>query len=457
MKFCSIFLTLLAVSTALFYPNVFAQTPAPEKTKADTNREVIGTYARIYLEAQEYARAEQMISEYLILDSVDGNLWILLGETQIKAHKLSQACFSFQKAAALYQDRENKLYASYLFADCLNQGGRSEEAKVVLKQMIPDQGDLTTAPQDALNQMKVGTIRSGQALPDFRRRSRGKWRVSAAIGTGFDSNVLLVDEDVMNNTSVSDRGSFFVTPAVQVGYLGDAFGTAFDSRYISSFTDYLNSEVQSFNSFYQRADLSFGSGPIRWGAFGDMLFLNRDPFQVYDWELGGSYLNIRHATANYVMTWEIPIKFQKYTLDSNTGSDNDRTGEDMQFKATMRWIKDTNEFFNLQAIADAQYTLGSNYRLVGLDVPALYLTRIPGFSSLGLVNTFTAEAQVQYYLDSDTTRRDLLLKADVGLLKSVGSGLNLTLDYGYQMNLSSVTDARYNKNVVSLQLAHDFL
>jgi hypothetical protein len=188
-----------------------------------------------------------------------------------------------------------------------------------------------------------------------------------------------------------------------------------------------------------------------------MLFLNRDPFQVYDWEMGASYLNIRKASSNYVMTWEVPIKYQKYTLDSNSGSENDRTGEDAQLKGTWRWIQDTNEFFNLQAILDGQYTKGYNYRLVGLDVPALYLTRVPGFSALGIVNTFSAEAQVQYYLDSDTTRRDLLLKADIGLLKSVGGGLNLTLDYGYQKNLSSVTDARYNKNVVSLQVAHDFL
>jgi hypothetical protein len=453
----SFVLTLLVVLFGLASVTKAADQPQPEKTKADTNREVILTYARIYLDTKDYARADEMLTEYLTSDDADGNLWLMLGQAQTKEHKLAQACVSFQKANTTFRNPENKLYSGYLFADCLNQGNRPEEAKIILMNLVPAQGELTTSAEDSLRGIETGTIHPGQPLPNFARKGRGKWRVSAAIGGGFDSNVILVDEDVINDTPVSDRGSSYITPALQIGYLGRAFGDAFDSRYIAAYTDYLNSVATSFNSLYQRADASFGSGPIRWGVFGDMLFLNRDPFQLYDWEIGASYLNIAKATASYVYTWEVPIKFQKYTLDSSTGDDNDRTGEDVQVKSTVRWIQGPMQLLNLEAIFDGQYTKGKNYRLIGLDIPALLITPLPGFSSLGLANTFIAEAQGQYYISSDLNRRDLLLKVGTGLLKPLSESVNASLDVNYQKNLSSVVSARYNKVVISLQLSHDFL
>lgn len=449
MKF---FLIVLSITTG-----IQALALETEKTKVDTNREVVRTYAKVYLESQAYEKADAMISDYLTLDAEDGNLWTLLGQTQIAEHKLAQACYSFQKASSLFKDIEDRLFANYNFADCLSRGGRMDEAKQILKGSAAEEGDFANASEHALALMEAGAIRSGSSLPAYQKTTRGKWRLSGAVGTGFDSNVLLVDEDVINNTPVSDRASFFITPALQAGYVGRAFGDAFDSRYLLSYTDYLSQSSRSFNSLFQRVDFSFGSGPIRWGVFGDALFLNRTPFQLYDYEAGISYLLIKQAGGDFALTYEIPVRFQKYILDSTASSDNDRTGEDVQLKANARWIRGESEQVSLQVIADVQYTKGKNYRLGGLDIPLVWIKDLPFLKEMGLLNTFSAELQGQYYFQSDTKRKDLYCRAGAGLLKTLSPGWNLNGDFSYQKNISSVDSAKYHKTIFSLQLSHDFL
>ncbi len=446
------FLILLILLTSLT-----SQAFETEKTKADTNREVIRTYAKVYLESQAYEKADALLSDYLTRDSGDGNLWVLLGQTQMAENKLSQACYSFQKASTLFKDIENRLFAEYNFASCLNQGGRGHEAKIILRKLAKEEKEITNASSHALSLMEAGTIRSGSTLPAYQKTVRGKWRLSGALGSGYDTNVLLVEENVINATPVSDRASFFFTPALQLGYLGRAFGDAFDSRYVVSYTNYLNQAARTFNSLYQRVDFSFGSGPIRWGVFGDALFLNRNPFQLYNWDVGISYLLIKQVGGDFAFTWEIPVRYQKFILDSNASADNDRTGGDVQGRANLRWIRSEFEQINLQMILDAQYTKGKNYRLLSLDAPVIWIKDIPVFRSMGLLNTFSAEAQTQYYFQSDAKRKDLLLRGGAGLIKVLSPGWNLNGDVSYIKNFSTVDTAKYHKTLFSLQLSHDFL
>ena len=432
----------------------------PEKTKLDTNREVIQTYARVYFESKEFDREEAMVSRYLVQDSADGNLWLTLGQSQMKTRKLAQACQAFQKALALLKDPENNHFARYQLADCLNQGKLTDEAKKVLEHLVSEGVSFTNSPELALRLLRENKIHSGDPLPTYAKRNPPRWHITGAFGSGFDSNVLLIEEDVINNTPVSGRGSFFVTPGLQVGYQGYAFGKVFESQYVLSFTDYLNKVASTFNSLYQRADFSLSDGKAegqtRYGFFGDLFYLNRGPFQLYDWELGTSFSKNFIARDDFNLSYEIPIKFQKYAQDPTANPANDRTGEDVQWKTSAHFSKGGAELISLQGIIDAQWTQGKNYRLLGLEIPLLYLTELPWFSSFGLLNTFNLDASLQVYTSSDTKRRDLLLKAGTGVLKSLSKNLNLGLDIGYQKNISSVMTARYNKMVISLQLSHDF-
>ena len=287
--------------------------------------------------------------------------------------------------------------------------------------------------------------------------SRGQLRVSAALGVGFDTNVLLVEEDVAQNTSVSDRGSFFLNPAAQVGYVGKAFGTVVDTRYVVSFTDYMSASAKSYNSLYQRADFIWGAGEQRWGVFGDVLFMNRSPFQLYDWTGGVVWIQNHKIDSKSAWDLEIPLRYQSFPLDANSGAVNDRTGEGLTVKVRYRSAINQAESWTVQANLDQQFAKGSNYQLTALSVPAFWALYLPFFRNFDLMNTFTAEIDTQYYWAASPNRRDMTLKGGLGLIRRFGTGWNTSLDYLFSKNLSTVTAARYTKEVIALSISKDLL
>ncbi len=424
----------------------------------DVNREVIQTFAKIYSEQKSYDKAEQVITDYLVLEKdQDGALWVQLGEVQMEQKKFPQACQSFQAGLAGLKESADRVYANYSLANCYNRGGRTDEAKRILTRTSLEASGLTNSAEQALQLLNSGVIKSGDNLPAYKLKGRSPFRLSAALGTGYDTNVLLVEEDVAKGSTSSDLASFFISPVIQVGYTGRAFKDAFDSRFYSTFTDYTNSAVSSFNSLYNRVDFSFGSGPVRWGLFGDTLFINRSPFNLYSYESGVSWTFLKEVTGEKSTTFEVPLQFQKYILTSGTAAVNDRTGGDVKFILTKRWMKSDQDLLSLQMGMDGQYTTGSNYRLLGFMLPAFWMTSLPGVRGLGLLNTFGAELKGQYYLNSDASRRDLWMKLSAGLAKTFNRNWNVSLDYSGQKNISTVSSARFSKGIIALQLSHDFL
>ncbi|MBS1958127.1 MAG: hypothetical protein JST80_01515 [Bdellovibrionales bacterium] len=446
---------LVVYCISLIVSNAFAQTIRPEtpKTKLDTNREVVRTYARIYLEQKDFAKAENMLTEYLAGEAADGNLWNLLGLTQMEERKYSQACYAFQKATNTFTQAEDQIYAMYNFADCLNRGARSQEARAVLIKLKERENGLSDSASSAIQLMDVGLVPPGSPLPPYRRHGRGQWRLSAAIGSGFDSNVLLVEEAVAAQTSVSDRGSFFITPAFQIGYLGRAFGKNFDSRYLMSFTDYLNQNAANFNTMFNRLDFLLNDGDDRYGLFTDIMLMNRSPFQLYNYDAGFTWMRV-HVIDDYrAVIYELPVRYQKYLLDANTSADNDRTGFDAQGKVSYRLIYSDLESLTLQTIGEVQYSTGKNYRLGAVRVPATWITKLPFFySSLGLLNTIAAEVDGVYYFNNDYSRKDLFAKGSFGVTKRFGEQWSSSLDYSYQKNFSNVDAAKYSKAVISFAI-----
>lgn len=436
----------LSVGTA----SVAAEAP---KTKLDTNREVVRTYARIYLEQKEFDRAESSLTEYLAQEGGDGNLWNLLGLTQMEQRKYSQACYAFQKATNTFTQAEDQIYAMYNFADCLNRGSRSQEARAVLIKLKERENGLSDSATSAIQLMDVGLVQNGTPLPPYRRHGRGQWRLSAAIGSGFDSNVLLVEEAVASQTAVSDRGSFFVTPAFQVGYLGRAFNKNFDSRYLVSFTDYLNPNTSNFNTLFNRLDFLLNDGDDRYGVFTDVMLMNRNPFQLYNYDVGLTWMRVRVLDDYRALIYEFPVRYQKFLLDSNTSADNDRTGFDAQGKVSYRVIYSDLESLTLQTNGEIQYSTGKNYRLAAIRCPVTWVTKLPFFySTLGVLNTIGGEVDGVFYFSNDYSRKDLFAKASFGVQKRFAETWGTSLDYSYQKNFSNVDAAKYSKAVISFAI-----
>ncbi len=362
-----------------------------------------------------------------------------------------------KSASEAFKQKNDQTYALYLFADCLNRGNMQNEAMRVLSEISKSAGGVADVASRTLEMFRTGELRQGQPLPPYVESTRGMLRVSAAFGVGYDTNVLLLDEVVAANVPAKNRGSLFLNPAAQVGYLGKLWGKNFDSRYLVSFTDYTSAETKSFNSLYQRADFLWGSGEQRWGVFGETLFLNRDPFRLYDWMGGVSWNQRRKLSRNEFFDLEIPIRYQAYPLDSDGLAANDRKGEGIQIRGRYRNMTSDHTMILAQVAIDTQVTSGSNYRETQLLLPFYWTFELPGLRSVGLVNSVQAEADGQWYWSSDVKRKDLNLRAGTGLIRRWGKGWNTTLDYTHYKNFSNVDAAKYSKDTFLLMVSHDFL
>jgi hypothetical protein len=424
------------------------------RTRAEVNQEVIRTYAAVFLEQRDYVRAEDVIARYLFLSTEKGeeDLWFDLAGIQMIEGKFPEACHSYLKASDS-KVRTLRLPALYGYAHCLNRVGRQEDSKKVLGILIREEGAEGNAGTRVLEMLESGFIRIREEFPPYAKRMKGQWRVSAAAGAGYDTNVLLLADSIAAGTAPSGRASSYIAPALQVGRVGRIFNDRFDSRLISIFTRYTNPEVSAFNSSYTRADFQVGSQQVRWGAFADAFFLNRSPFQLYSWTGGLSWSLKREDSANSTTSLEVPVQFQDFLLDAG---DNVRTGGNAKIRYTKRYSRGPGELLSLQMALDSQYTKGRNYRMIGIGLPAFYMRPTPLLGRFGFLNTFTAELFGQYYYESDVKRRDLLLRAGAGILVSIAGEWNLSADVTVQKNLSSFDFARFSKELFSLQLSHPF-
>ncbi len=444
---CSLLFSFLAV---------FGVSHAEElaRTRAQVNQEVVRTYAAVYLEQRDYLRAEDVIAQYLFLSTESGeeDLWLDLAGIQMIEQKFPEACHSYRKASES-KDKNLRFPALYGYAHCLNRVGRLEDSKKVLALLAKEESSEGNAGTQTLQMIENGFIRLREEFPPYSKKMKGLWRVSVAVGGGYDTNVLLLADSIASGTSASGRASAFLAPALQVGRVGRIFNDRFDSRLITIYTHHLNPEVAAFNSSYSRADFQVGSRQVRWGAFADGFFLNRSPFQLYSFTGGVSWSLKREESATSTTSLEVPIQYQNFLLD---GGDNIRTGGDAKIRFTKRYSEGAGELLSLQVMLDAQYTKGKNYRLIGVGLPAFYMTPTPYFGRFGFLSTFSAELLGQFFYESDVKRRDLLMRAGAGLLISIGGDWNLSADFTVQKNLSSFDLARFSKELISLQVSHPF-
>lgn len=447
----------LGFSLICLVPLSLAIAAEPEKTKTDTNREVVRTYSKVFNEANKFDQTDVLLTDYLNSEGGDMGLWLMLGQTQIKEKKFSQACYAFQKAATLSKTEQDHVFAEYSLADCMNEGGRPQDAKILLRKIVTEEIAFSDSAEVSLTLLNNGTILSGLPLPVYQTRTRGRFKISAAITSGFDTNVLLLEEDVANGVAIGDRGSFFISPGAQLSYSGKAWGNAYETRYIAAFTDYTNQAAKSFNSFYQRADLVLPKGKNRYGLFVDTYFLNKSTFSIYDWESGLSYGTSLISASEYSLTLDVPVQYQKYATDSSSLPENDRTGADVKVRATSRWAKGDAELISVQLGLDGQATKGSNYNQIGFDAPIQWVKPLPYIKNWGITNTFSAEAVGSDYYSSATKRRDVLFRVGAGAIKTFAKSWNTSLDYNYQKNTSNVQSAQYIKGVISLQISHELL
>ncbi len=441
----------------LMFNSITASAQQAERTKADTNREVALTYAQVYLEQKLYEEAETVLQTSLKNDGQDGSVLNYLGLVQLLEQRYAQACYSFQTASIVFKEMQDQIYALYNLADCMHRGGRREDAVRVLRDLEQKEIGISNSAERALELIDGGVIGMNGALPPYAKKARGRFRLGGTLSSGYDTNVLLIEESISTGTPLSDRGSFYVTPGLQLGYLGSVRRTVMDVRLVSAFTNYFTQEVNSFNNLYNRLDVLFGSGNSRWGLFGDMVLLNNSGFGVYNYDGGLTWQWTRKYGANDVMTIETPLRYQKFILTEGVTEDNDRTGADLLVRANYRSQWSDSDYWSVTGNLDNQYSIGKNYRLTSVSIPLSLGVSLPLLDRLGLVNTFNAEVGGQFYWQNDLGRRDWWVRGGAGLIAPFFRDWSFILDYYFLKNNSTVNAATYSKGVFSILLSRDFL
>lgn len=429
-----------------------------DRTREDVNREVVLTYSKVYLEQRDFERAEQVIRDYIDSENDrSGRLLYQLGEVQLEQKKFADACASYEAAVAVLKEAD-RIYAQYGLANCMVKGGRVEDGKRLLSRIAKEASVHTDSVDLALSLIQSGKIRGLEGLPPYRTRASGRnFRFASGIVGGYDSNVLLVEDDVALGASSADIASQFVNPSLLLSYQTRLLKQNVEARLFNTYTHYFNASVNSFNSLYSRMDLVFGSGSVRWTLFGDAFLLNRTNFGLYSWESGLMWSFFREDQSSRTTLLEVPLQYQKFVLPDGTDAINDRTGGDLKVRFFRRWFKNDGENVMLGAVLDLQYSTGKNYRLAGLSLPASGAVAVPLIRNLGILNTFGMELRAQYFPESDIGRRDLWGRFFTGLSRQMGSNWALNLEFSGQKNISTVAAARYTKNVVLFQLNAQFL
>lgn len=434
----------------LFLATAFAEPVA--KTRIDVNREVAQTYASVYFEVGDFARAERVLTEQLQADPKDGESWNLLGLAQLERGSLTQALFSFSQAV-LYSKGETKRTALYNMADVQNRGRREDEARQTLTRLMRIPG-AEPAARHALKEMQLG-----KALPSYADDRRKRESLSMTLGSGYDSNVLLFSESTLKPSDITQAGSAYVAPSLQYARIDSLGRKDLETRALASYTNYLDSASSSFNSLYGRLEAQVGSvGEERLGyhdAIGasfDATALNTNGALGLFNAVGGlKYKAILRSERTWEWWFEAPVRYQYFR--GEVAGEDVRSGPGGQISIGQRRVIGPVILF-VKALGDFVLTTGDNFKAWSFGVPLTFA--IP-LASLGMAVQTGADFLYTDYYKSSSDRADTSYGAFLGVSRPLGGGIQGMLEYRFRRNASTLDIATYRKHQIGLYLTYDFL
>ncbi len=434
----------------LFLSTVFAEPVA--KTRIDVNREVAQTYASVYFEVGDFARAERILTEQLQADPKDGESWNLLGLAQLERGSLTQALFSFSQAVTYSKD-ETRRTALYNLADVQNRGRKEEDARQTLTRLLRIPG-AEPAARYALKEMKIG-----KALPSYADDRRKRQSLSMTLGSGYDSNVLLFSESTLKPSDITQAGSAYVSPSLQYARIDSLGKKELETRALASYTNYLDQDSSSFNSLYGRLEAQVGSvGEDRLGyhdALGgsfDATALNTNGSLGLFNAVGGlRYRAILRSERTWEWWFEAPLRFQYFR--GEVAGEDVRSGPGAQLSLGQRRVLGPVVLF-VKVIGDTVLTTGENFRAWSVGVPVTVALPMASLSSV--VQTGVDYLYTDYYKNS-SDRSDTSYGGFLGISRPLWAGIQGMLEYRYRRNASTLDIATYRKHQIGLYLTYDFL
>jgi len=424
-----------------------------ELTQEDTNREIVQTYVKHFIEQGRFQRAERKLNHHLREDPRDSGAWNTLGLLSLRMRKLRPAEEAFKNAVANSDDELKGRY-HYNYADVLNRRGKTAAAKVNLSKS-KKYNSTSIAANQALRELKPR-----RSLPTLRAQSRQfglkGWTLKMGLQGGYDSNVLLLSDTTLALIAASSTESPVYKFSGSGGYQFSAMTGVARIKGGLNFTWHTQNPAGSFNILSNSLALQWDKKlsknlKLALRNLNSVSFLNQSPFGYYN------YVNTTTATTTYKyhrkasLELEALGKYQDFDTSSATTSANDRTGFGYGGRITNNF-----SFFKARISHGGRFqkinTKGSNFDTHTYQAPLQISHPLPERFIARISFTYTHTR----YIKPSINRIDNNYNGKAAVGKKLSKNWIALFQYGYLKNTSKVASAKYKKHTGSLLLSYDF-
>jgi tetratricopeptide (TPR) repeat protein len=424
--------------------------PVPRAHAADeSNREIARAYANFHLEQKDYPSAVRVLRDHIQGDPEDHGAWNVLGLAYLLANQPKYAADSFAGAARRTKGEQQAIYL-YNHADALARAGDVAGARKSLESATLDDRVAPSA------RAAIEGLAAGQPLPPLRLGGEGAWRLLASVGSGYDTNVLLVSDSNLATAETTGTNTGFVTPALQLQYSKPGESRDFTFAGAASFTHQLKEEARTYNGLSSSLSADWAGGddsdhPVT--GFGDSLevsYLNTNGFLFYNWTNSLRWrAALRHGPAAETEL-ELPLRYQRFLVEDGDDLADDRTGFGVRPAVTHRRYFAPG-YLTAQLIFEKHLAKGTNYRANGFTLPLSWTQR----RLLGLWTVLEVEAGYVRYYASANDRTDKLGRASLTFTRRLARRIVATLDYTFRRSISTVDSAQYGKHALGLTVYYE--
>ncbi len=424
-----------------------AEEPSSEQK---TNREVVRTYVKYYLRHQEYGEAIRALTEHVVFDAKDAGAWHLLGQAYMGSGENKRAIQTIGEALK-YASEDTRGIFLYAYADALNRAGDSEKARATLLEA----GQIVQVSESAGAALAV--LKSGVALPSLKLAKPSLWKTNLGVGMGYDSNVLLNSDAVMATIKRSDTASPVLNVTGQVSNERPLHQGVFASRLVGGINGYSASAAQKYNALFASLGFDWAREPeadrvsFKLGNGFDINWLNSSGYKFFSWTDTIKPRVIYPHSKGGETEIELPIYYQRFTLDPGDLAANNRSGPGGRVGISHRRAFGSG-LLSSGLRFERHFAQGANYRANTYAVPLSWSQPLVW----GLAGSLVFEGAQVSYSESAPSRTDRSARFSLSLGRRFAQSVFGAIDVAAMRNTSTVMTARYTKLTAMLRVSYEF-
>ncbi len=409
-----------------------------------TDREIARTFADAHLAMGDASSAEQVLSRHLATDPGDAGGWHLRGLARLRAGNYGEAAEDFGRAQSAASAQNRGIHLYYQGMALARSGNRGAAERALLA--AAEQPVSASSSRRAL-----WALRNSETIEEPVPSYPGKGAFRLSLNSGYDSNVLIRSDAAVAATTATGAASprFLLTAlgsyaknGIGGGTLTTSGGLAYDFHSVRA--------VRVFDSLSVRAQAGLAGRIHRVSNAISATYLNRSGLGFYSWTDTLRWSGRVQLGYGSTLALEVPIQYQKFTVQTGDLAINDRSGPVFGAGAIYLFERETDSW-SAGVRVERQLSSGDNFKATSGFLP-LKWTRSDLPWDLEAAIGFTP-GRILYTLATNG-RNDTSLEGSASLGRSFRERLRGSLEYGLVRNLSNVVAATYLKHFIGIKVIY---